>query len=321
MRRALAGRGDLLLYRMIRYHLGWPEAPGCAPSAGKRIRPTLCLLCCEAVGGDAKLALPAAAAIEFAHAFTLLHDDIADRDELRRGRPTVWKQWGVGQAITAGDAIHALANLCLSRLDAGRLPSAAIAEAHHELNEAVLAVCEGQQLDLSAEGRADMAVEGYVRMVVRKTAALFAASTGLGARLGGAPTETVEALARFGYQLGLAFQIRDDILGLWGQPAETGKPVGSDLKRNKRSLPVVHALTQADPRDEIAARLAAGVRTDADAAALAAQMEAAGARAFCERLCTDATAQALGALGSVTLREAPARDLALLTHCLADRTS
>lgn len=328
MQRALAGRADLLLYQMIRYHLGWSEGPGGPPSAagkpavaGKRVRPTLCLLSCEAVGGDVTLALPAAAAVELIHAFTLLHDDIADQDELRRGRPTVWRQWGVGQAITAGDALYALANLCLSLLDADRLPAATIADVHRELNDAVLVVCEGQQLDLSYEGRADITVDGYVKMVMRKTAALFAAGTGLGAQIGGGALETVDALGRFGYHLGLAFQIRDDILGLWGNPAELGKPVGGDLRRNKRSLPVVHALAKADPTGAIAARLAAGVNSDGEAAALASQIDAAGSRAFCEQLASQAMHQALAALGSVALEDAAARDLRALAHHLADRTA
>ena len=327
IRRVLEGRPDSLLYQMIRYHLGWaareaaPQATGDRPaSGGKRIRPILCLLACEVVGGEASLAAPAAAGIELVHAFALLHDDVADRDEVRRAQPTVWRLWGIGQAITAGDAIYALANLAVSRLDSSRVPATTVATVQRELNEAALALCEGQQLDLSYEGRSDLRVGDYLEMIAGKTAALFAAATSIGAQIGGAAQETAEHLGRFGHHVGLAFQIRDDILGLWGDPADLGKPVGSDLRRNKRSLPILHAVTTTEPRGELAARLAGGVANDEEASALAAQIEDAGSRAFCEDLARESLGRALEELAGVGLRDESVRDLRILAGYLAERT-
>ena len=343
--RALGGRGEALLYQMIRYHLGLdepslPSRQGSAaplPSSGKRVRPTLCLLSCEAAGGSAELAAPAAAALELIHAFTLIHDDVADGDEVRRGRPTVWRRWGVGQAITAGDALYSLANLCLARLDGGRLgPELALA-VHQEANAAVLAVCEGQQLDISFEGRMDVAVDDYLHMVGLKTGRLLAAAGAIGCLIGSAGVDTCEALRRFGHHLGLAFQIRDDILGIWGDPTEMGKPVGGDLLRRKRSLPVIHALSQAqnDPRppdaggtpalpaqagEPVVERMAAGASSFEEAAALAAEMEAGGSRAYCEQVAGEALAAALAELDPLPLLPPHGARLRDLARHLAGRT-
>ena len=339
--RALGGRGEALLYQMIRYHLGLdepslPSRQGSAaplPSSGKRVRPTLCLLSCEAAGGSAELAAPAAAALELIHAFTLIHDDVADGDEVRRGRPTVWRRWGVGQAITAGDALYSLANLCLARLDGGRLgPELALA-VHQEVNAAVLAVCEGQQLDISFEGRMDVAVDDYLHMVGLKTGRLLAAAGAIGCLIGSAGVDTCEALRRFGHHLGLAFQIRDDILGIWGDPAEMGKPVGGDLLRRKRSLPVIHALSQqvllrqgttpepAELRSALeATRLAKGASTVEEAAALAAEMEAGGSRAYCEQVAGESLATALAELDPLPLLPPHGACLRDLATYLAGRT-
>jgi geranylgeranyl diphosphate synthase type I len=322
--RALDARPDMLLYRMLRYHLGCEPRPDGSPAslAGKRVRAALCLLACQAAGGEIESAVPAAVGIELLHSFTLLHDDIADRDEIRRGRPTVWRVWGVGQAITAGDAMYAMANLAATGLSRTDLPPAIASTVLRELSEAALAVCEGQQLDLAYEGKADITVDDYLGMTTLKTAALFSAATGIGARIAGASEEIVQAVRSFGRDLGVAYQIRDDLLGLWGDATTLGKPVGSDLRRNKRTLPIVHALSSADPahRQELAARLSGGV-SEEEAAALAAEIEAVGSRAFCDKRAGDALARALTQLDTPGLRGGPAADLRALAAHLAERTA
>ncbi|MDH4179731.1 MAG: polyprenyl synthetase family protein [Armatimonadota bacterium] len=322
--RVLAGRDDIALYEMLRYHLGSAEAgEGHAPGfAGKRVRGTVCLLSCEAAGATAESAGPAAAAIELLHSFTLLHDDIADQDEVRRGRQTVWRRWGIGQAITAGDALFALANLAVSRPQRAGVSADTVSGVLRELNEATLAVCEGQQLDLSYEGRADVGIEGYLAMIERKTAALFAAAAAIGAQVADAPTDKQEGLRAFGHHLGLGYQIRDDILGIWGDPKEMGKPAGSDLRRNKRSLPIVHALgaRSAEEGKAFADRLSRGLATDEEAAAVAGEMEEMGSRAFCERMAGESLERALQVLEDAGLCGEPAAPLRTLASYLMERT-
>ena len=322
IRSLLPSRGDTLLYEMIRYHLGYADIDGVPAqgAGGKRVRSALCLLACEAAGGDARLAAPAGAALELVHSFTLLHDDIADRDEMRRGRTTVWKLWGIGHAITAGDALYALANLAASRLSARTSPDIAAAVLR-ELNQAVLEVCEGQELDISYEKNLGLTDADYMRMIGLKTAALFRATCGIGARVAGAGEAAAEALREFGAALGLAYQIRDDILGIWGDPGETGKPVGGDLRQNKRSLPIVLALRSEHPGlgASLLRRLSLGV-PDADAAEIAGAMEAHGIRAECERRAKEHLARARESLVAADLRLRAVKDLRILSDYLAERT-
>lgn len=314
----LAGRPDLPLYEMIRYHLGM-EAGAPAGASGKRVRAGLCLLSCEAMGDRPESALPAAAAIELMHSFTLLHDDIADRDVVRRGRAAVWKRWGVGQAITAGDALFALANIAAAGMQTTTCPPYRTAAAVlAELNEATLAVCEGQQLDISYEGRADISVADYLRMVEGKTAALFSASCSIGGRVAGAPEKRRAALAEFGREVGLGFQIRDDVLGMWGDPGEMGKPVGSDLRRNKRSLPVIHALG-APGGGQLAERLAAGVGSDEEAAEAARLMEQLGSRGFCDGMARECLERGMAALEKAEPEGSAADEMRTLASFLVER--
>lgn len=311
------------LYGIIRYHLGLADARGrpARAAAGKGVRGALCLLACEASGGPAEKAAPAAAAVELLHSFTLLHDDIADRDEVRRGRLAAWRVWGVGRAITAGDALYALANLALGRLEQVGVPPPQVTSALASLNRATLAICEGQEQDLSQEGSGDVAIEAYLDMISKKTAALFATAAGLGASVAGADAAVVAGLEDFGRDLGTAFQVRDDLLGIWGQADEIGKPVGSDLRRNKRSLPIVLALSSPpEVAGPIAARLAAGIKTDHEAAEVAAAIESTGARERCEQLARDMLDRALGRLSRLPLRPGPAADLRTLASYLVGRT-
>ncbi len=228
---------------LVRYPLGISEADG-APGpgiGGKLLRPSLVLFSCEALGGELGKALPLACALELVHNFSLVHDDIQDGDEFRRGRPTAWKVFGVGQAINAGDALLALA---LRVALTAELPSSLKVTAQEALVSATLRMIEGQVLDIEGEGKT-LGVKEYLEMARRKTGALLGCAFALGALAAGRP-ELREISQELGEELGLAFQIQDDILGIWGDPERTGKPVGSDLLRKKCSFPVSFALEQ-DP--------------------------------------------------------------------------
>jgi geranylgeranyl diphosphate synthase type I len=231
-------------YAMQQYHLGWRDAQlvPTRSDPGKLLRPYLVLLACQAVGGRPEQALPLAAGIQFVHDFTLIHDDIQDVSATRRGRATVWSLWGIAHGITAGDSMFVLAHLAVHRLCEAGVPAAVTLEVLRRFDETILAVCEGQYLDCSYEGNLDITEEDYLAMISRKTATLLGAATGLGALVGGADPTTVQALYDVGLNLGIAFQIQDDILGIWGDPVVTGKPNAADLYRRKVSLPIIRAI-------------------------------------------------------------------------------
>lgn len=247
-------------YGQMQYHLGWVDA-NFSPTAshpGKLLRPTLLLLAYEAAGAwglttsrceHLRRALPAAAAIELTHNFTLIHDDIEDGDTERRHRPTVWKLWGIPQAINTGDGLFALSRLALwGVLDEG-VEAAIAARLGALLDRTTLVISEGQYLDIGFEGRENISVTMYVDMISRKTAALMGCATEMGAILGTRDQETIDRLRGFGYAMGVAFQVRDDLLGVWATTAQLGKTPAGDIYRRKKSLPVLHALEQANEHD------------------------------------------------------------------------
>ncbi len=236
---------------MLRYPFGWMDEqlrPVHAPS-GKRLRPTLCLLCCEAAGADYHLALPAAAAVEIIHNFSLVHDDVQDRSAERRHRPSVYALWGDAQAINVGDAMFTQGRRALLRLPRRGASPATTLLALEALDAACLALCEGQYLDMDFESRAAVSEAEYYDMIRRKTGALLAGSAQLGALVATGDAALAERYRRFGEALGLAFQVQDDILGIWGDPAVTGKPAADDIISRKKTLPVIHARQQARGRD------------------------------------------------------------------------
>src|ERR1700686_1088827 len=235
-----------LLRQMSAYHLGWRDAQGRPASepAGKRIRPALSIWACEALGGDPEWAVPAAVAVELIHNFTLIHDDIQDGDQLRRHRPTVWTIWGTEQGINAGDGMFAAA--LSSLLAPGPRPGRRM-RAAQILSAAVVQVVEGQCLDLALEGKAGAAQATYLRLVTMKTGALLGAAMAAGAGLAGAPKAVAQRFDAAGRLLGLAFQVRDDWLGTWGDPQLTGKGRSGDLRRRKLTYPVVAAYEVATP--------------------------------------------------------------------------
>ncbi len=225
---------------MISYHLGWDGED--RPPRGKRLRPLLTVLCCAAAGGVWERALPAAAAIELIHNFSLVHDDIQDQSATRRGRLTLWKRWGTAQAINTGDAMFVLAHQAVSRLRSRQVDPTTALAVHERLDHACLRLTHGQHLDLAFEAADDVSQAAYLEMISGKTAALLDAACASGALVAGARPEVVDLYGAFGQHLGLAFQILDDILGIWGEPDVTGKPAGDDLISRKKSLPVLMGL-------------------------------------------------------------------------------
>src|SRR5512139_133532 len=229
-------------HEMLTYHMGW-IGEGAGPEAtGKRIRPMLVLLCAAACGADWQSALPAAAAVELVHNFSLVHDDIQDNSDKRRGRPTAWVKWGAPMAINVGDALFVLSNQAIIDLKES-YPGDVVVRAAEVLHNTCLDLTRGQFLDMSYEERTDLGVDDYWPMVAGKTAALLSSCCHLGALLGGANEERQEAYQSFGHYLGLAFQVQDDILGIWGNEAVTGKSAASDLVEGKNSLPVLAGLS------------------------------------------------------------------------------
>jgi geranylgeranyl diphosphate synthase, type I len=250
-------------YGQIEYHLGWVDADF-SPStghSGKLLRPTLLLLAYEASGAwrladettssaYLRRAMPAAVAIELTHNFTLVHDDIEDGDTERHHRSTLWKLWGIPQAINTGDGLFALSRQALwGVLDEG-VESAIAIRLGELLDHTCLTVSEGQYLDISFEGRLDISVAMYIDMISRKTAALMSCAAEMGALLGTRSQDTIDSLHSFAHAIGIAFQVRDDLLGIWASIAELGKTPAGDIYRRKKSLPILHALEQASERDQ-----------------------------------------------------------------------
>lgn len=239
-------QSDDLFYGMMHYHMGWvnEELQPLEINSGKRVRPLLCLLACAASGSDWKRAIPAAASIEFIHNFSLIHDDIQDASPTRRGRLTVWKHWGVSQAINTGDAMFALAHTAMERLITRDVEDVIALRALRMLDNTSLELTRGQYLDMQFEERDDVSVDEYLTMIGGKTAALLALSAEIGAVVGESRPEIVDHFAAFGRDLGLAFQIRDDILGIWGDETVIGKSAATDIETRKKSLPVLHGLSK-----------------------------------------------------------------------------
>lgn len=320
MEAALASASpDLDLYRWARYHLGWLDerlepmsAAERRKHGGKRLRGVLTVLACEAVGGGGPAAAPAGAAIEFIHNFSLVHDDVEDDDAERRHRPTVWKLWGVPHAINVGSNMQAMVDVCVLRL-LEHHPAERVVRAFRTVTRAVLLMTEGQYLDMAAQDAAEMPLDAYFRMTGGKTAALIEAALAVGALLGTEEDAPVRELGEFGRRFGLAFQCRDDFLGMWGEPERTGKPVGSDVIQGKRSLPVVYALTAAPPNSPTGARLRRAL-AEREVPEVQAVMEALGTRAWVTERVEEHTAAAVAALARAGVSGPPADAIRGIAH-------
>jgi geranylgeranyl diphosphate synthase type I len=313
------------LYGMMRYHLGWVdehENPVQA-SPGKALRPTLCLLACEAVGGTWHKALPAAAGVELMHNFSLIHDDIQDEDVERRHRPTVWSIWGLPQAINAGDALATIAGLSLIGLAKRGVPAEKQLLTHKAMYEACLTTIEGQYLDIAYESRFDIGVDEYLEMIEKKTATLIARSLEMGALLGGDNQDMINGLYQYGRNLGLAFQVRDDILGIWGDERKTGKPWGSDIRHKKKSLPVAYALETAKgkSRRKLVDIYQGEVIDEEGLRDVLGIMEAVKAEAYAQGLATEYYNASLKALRGLLLKPWPRSQLREISLFVVERDS
>lgn len=237
-------------FRSMQYAMGWVDAEGgAARTGGKRFRPRLCLLSCAAAGGDPAAAVPAAAAVELLHNFTLVHDDIQDGSPQRHHRPSVWNIWGVPLAINTGDGMMIASHLTMQRLlDAG-LPPELTLRAVLEMDSTALRICEGQHRDISFERRTDVSSAEYLEMIGLKTGVLMGLSCLLGALAAGCAPASTELYRRFGESLGTAYQIRDDLDGVWGEETATGKRAMEDVYSRKKSYPAVRAFELAGGAD------------------------------------------------------------------------
>ena len=302
------------VYEMIRYHLGLDGSEG---PRGKRMRPLLGLLAYTSIAGDHAAALPGAAAVELGHNFSLVHDDIEDGDVERRHRPTLWALHGVPQAINTGDLIFSLPRVALHRLSDLGFSDSKVLRLMRLYDETCVQLCEGQYIDIATSDRdAPMTVELYFDMIGRKTAALIAASIEAGALLATDDDEVIARYRRFGWSLGLAFQLNDDLLGIWGEEHKTGK-VPTDVVRNKKTLPVLYAFEHAAPadRERLAQLRSLPELSGAEVAEVVAILERAGADAFTRSEARRHRDAALAELDGLTVVEPAAREkLAGIIH-------
>ena len=316
MRRVVSPPSDPALavfYGMLHYHLGWVDAD-LQPAhfdSGKHIRPILTLLTCEATGNDWECALPAAAAIALLHNFSLIHYDIEEGCTTRRWRATLWSIWGRAQAINAGDALFTLAHMALGGMVSRNVPPPRRLAVRERFDQACLALTQGQHLDLSFESRAQVTEAEYLRMIGGKTAALVAGASAIGAIVAG--SEVVAYFENFGRELGFAFQIQDDLLGIWGDPEITGKPAASDIVRRKKSLPVAYGLERSEALRELYSQPAIDVE------AVMAELDQIGAREYAEGLATQHHHRALDALTAIGADNAPVQALRELADNLLNR--
>ncbi|TSE00329.1 polyprenyl synthetase family protein [Skermania sp. ID1734] len=312
------GRLDPQLRRIVGYHFGWCDENGQRTEAngGKGIRARMTLLAAAAAGGDPVAAAPGAAAIELVHNFSLVHDDLMDRDTMRRHRRTVWSLWGDTAAILAGDAMLSLAHEILAEHPVGHADSAQLL-----LARTTRELIRGQILDVAFESRSDVTAAECLDMAAAKTAALLSAAAAMGGVYAAASPEVVAALSNFGRHVGVAFQIIDDLLGIWGDPHVTGKPVYSDLRSRKKTLPITWVIEHGGEHGQRVQRWLTDGHdpTEPDLRATAELVEAGGGRDWARRAArreAERAAQALDAIPELRLR---ASELIVLADRLVDR--
>lgn len=302
------------LYGMMHYHLGWVDEQFAATEipAGKRIRPLLLLLSAAAAGSDWEQAVPAGAAVELLHNFTLVHDDIQDASPTRRGRATVWKIWGAAQAINVGDAMFALSHDALYRLGEQGVAADVIMRAARRFDETCVALTQGQYHDMDFENRARVTVVEYIDMIGGKTAALLALCGELGGLIAGEGKDATGHYAAFARDLGLAFQVKDDILGIWGDEEQIGKSAATDIETRKKTLPVLYGLERSEELRQLYAR----PENDDDFVPRVVQLlDESGARTYAQE---QASRYSEGALAHLEAAE-PRGPAAAALHQLASR--
>ncbi|MEM1681038.1 MAG: polyprenyl synthetase family protein [Sulfolobales archaeon] len=279
-------------------------------AGGKRLRPLLTVLSARLFGLDEDIALYPAASIELLHNFTLIHDDIMDRDDFRRGVPTVHKVYGEAMAILAGDLLFSKSYEAMLML-VGKVPDSLIVKALRELTWAAVTVAEGQSLDMEFEERDDVKMEEYFTMIFKKTAALFKASAYIGSVLAGADDSDLVRICEFARSVGMAFQIRDDELGLVGDEKVLGKPVFSDLREGKKTLLVIYALNNVgnSERELILKNLGNARASDEDLRRVAKIIVDSGALEFSNRVAEDYLRKGLTALDEISAKDLKAKKL------------
>jgi geranylgeranyl diphosphate synthase, type I len=304
-------------YEMLTYHMGW-TGEGAGPDAtGKRLRPLIVLLVVASYIPKWLHALPSAASVELIHNFSLVHDDIQDNSDKRRGRTTVWKKWDMPQAINVGDALFVISSQAIMDLSENYHAEIVVKTAR-VIHDACLDLTRGQYLDMTYENRNDLSIEDYWKMIEGKTAALISACTQVGAILGGGDDATIEKYRIFGRDLGLAFQVQDDILGIWGDEALTGKSTASDLVEGKNSLPILYGMNQ---KGKFAGRWAASAIRPDEVAEVAQMLVNEGARENSQREAERLTNQALSTLEEINPKNEAGEALAELTNKLLNRKS
>ncbi len=311
------------VYRPLRYTMGWSDENG-NPSngaVGKALRPTLCLLACDAAGGDVSKALPAAVSLELIHNFSMVHDDIQDGDKTRRNRPTLWAVWGVPKAIVAGNALRVVADMSLSGPGESALGTEQVVAVSGLLTESYLDMIEGQYLDLSYEGRPDIGLNDYLEMISRKTGSLIQCALSIGATIGARNPKTVRALSEYGKAVGYVYQIRDDILGIWGDEQVTGKPVGADVARRKNTFPVVYALSKTEraDRDVLLDAYRGPIVDEGAVDSVIAVLDKVGAREYAQAVTNEYCRMALESISTLELDPEDRRDLEEMANFLLIR--
>lgn len=287
-----------LFWEIVDYHFQWSGETKRA--GGKKLRPLLALLVARAIRGDYHHAMPAAVALEMVHNFTLIHDDIMDNSPERRHRQTVWSKWNISQAINAGDGIYTLAMMSLLDLLPDCSPQA-LADAYQTLLSACLATVEGQVLDIGFETRSDVTPDEYIQMIAHKSAALISCSAKLGARLSTEQASVIQGYADFGWNIGIAFQIWDDYLGIWGQESETGKSATSDIEGKKKSYPALLAFQDAQTHDAIDKLYRKEVLSQSDIAQVLEILQSINAQDRTQALMQDYYHKALASLDSTNI--------------------
>lgn len=303
---------------MLRYALGWVNQNDEPYNqlTGKRIRPILLLLSTEAAGGDWRKSLPAAAAVELLHNFSLIHDDIQDNSLTRHNRPTVWQIWGTANAINAGDALFTLAYCALEELGSQDIPPQTILKVWRIFNDTMLELTRGQHLDMSFEHKSIVTTDEYLSMIEGKSAALLATCSKIGALIASGDEQLSNAYMKFGLNIGLAFQIHDDILGIWGDPAVTGKSAATDIISRKKSLPVLYGLG----KDEKLVALYQQEKFDSgDVLEAVNILDRIGARDYAQKSETDFYNRALAALEEANPVGEPGKWLGQLVDVLFER--
>ena len=311
-----------LLYNMMLYQLGWADAQGSPLSKpdAPRLHPTLCLISCEVLSGDYRPALPAAAGLELLNTFTLVHADVQDGSPQSGERPSVWWVWGPGQAINVGDGLHALGRTALFRLGERDLPPGKVLKALEVLDEACIRTCEGQYMDMTFQERVDLSVSAYLKMVEGKTSALMSCAMELGALIATDSQRVIEAFRLCGRKLGIAFQIREDILGLWAG-VENRSP-SSEVFNKKKGFPIIRLLEQGDlkTKRQLGAIYFKRVLEPPDVQEMLTLLEEADARKWAQAAAESYLQEAMVALEGLDLPSGALEQIAELGRYIVNRS-